>query len=106
MADLEQKLARREAIAEEMTAVIGRLGTLVREEKELAEQIRRDVRAAGITAEPLHTAPNLEEIINHEMGRQGIEAWRGAKPFGPRLTELVDSQHKRARALVASKAAA
>ena len=102
MAELDQMLARREAIAEEMTAAIGRLGTLVREDKELADRIRRDLQAAGIKAEPLHTAPNLEEAINHEFGRQGIEAWRCARPFGPRLTELVDSQHTRTRALLAS----
>jgi hypothetical protein len=35
MADVEQMLARRTAIAEEMTGLIGRLGVLVREEKEL-----------------------------------------------------------------------
>jgi hypothetical protein len=98
MAELGPMLARREAIAAEITAAIAQVGTLV------ADQIRAALRAAGVKAEPLHTAPNLKEIINHELGRQGIEAWRVAKPFGPRLTDLVDSQHARARSLLATAA--
>jgi hypothetical protein len=104
MGELEPMLARREAIAAAITAAIAQVGTLVAEEKALADQIRAALRAAGIKVEPLHTAPNLAEIINHELGRQGIEAWRVAKPFGPRLTDLVDSQHARARSLLATAA--
>jgi hypothetical protein len=102
---LEQMLEQRAAVAAEITQVIGRLGPLVREEKELASQIRRQLERAGIKAEPFSTAMNFETIINHELGRAGVEAWRVASPFGPRLTELVDRQQANVRALLATKAA-
>ena len=105
MADVEAMLARREQIAEELVATIGRAGTLVREEKELAAQIRREIARSGITALPFGTQPDFETIINHELGRAGVEAWRCAAPWGPRLTDLVDRQHTNARALLVMKAA-
>jgi hypothetical protein len=103
MADVEQRLARRAQIADEMTTAIGRLGVLVREEKELATEIRRALGQAGISAQPFSTAPNVEEIINHELGRAGVEAWRVATPFGVRLTDLVDRQHRNVRELLATR---
>jgi hypothetical protein len=105
MADVEQMLQRRTAIAEEMTGLIGRLGVLVREEKELANDLRREMARSGIKAEVLQTTPDIEELINHELGRVGVEAWRCAAPWGSRLTDLVDRQHTNARALLAAKAA-
>jgi hypothetical protein len=73
MADVEQMLQRRTAIAEEMTGLIGRLGVLVREEKELANDLRREMARSGIKAEVLQTTPDIEELINHELGRAGVE---------------------------------
>jgi hypothetical protein len=105
MADVEQMLARRTAIAEEMTGLIGRLGVLVREEKELVGDLRREMARSGVKAETFSTQPDLEELINHELGRAGVEAWRCAAPWGPRLTDLVDRQHTNARALLVMKAA-
>jgi len=105
MADVEAMLARREQIAEELVATIGRAGTLVREEKELAAQIRREIARSGIAALPFSTQPDFEEIINHELGRAGIEAWRVATPFGPRLTDLTSAQNRNVRGLLKTKAA-
>ena len=105
MADVEQMLTRREAIADEVVAVIGRLGTLVREEKELSSEIRREIARSGITALPFSTTPDFEEIINHELGRAGVEAWRCAAPFGPRLTDLTSAQNRTVRGLLKTKAA-
>jgi hypothetical protein len=105
MADVEQMLARREQIAEELVAAIGRADTLVREEKELAAQIRREIARSGITALPFGTQPDFETIINHELGRAGIEAWRCAAPFGPRLTDLTSAQNRNVRGLLKTKAA-
>ena len=105
MAEMEQMLARREQIAEKMVAAIGRLGTLVREEKELASEIRREIARSGITALPFATQPDFEEIINHELGRAGVEAWRCAAPFGPRLTDLTSAQNRTVRGLLKTKAA-
>jgi hypothetical protein len=81
MAEMQQMLARRAQIAEEMSQAAGRMDVLVREEQELAAQIRR------------------------ELSRAGIVAWRCAAPWGPRLTELVDGQQRNVRALLATKAA-
>ena len=105
MADVEQMLAQREQIAEELVAAIGRAGTLVREEKELAAQIRREIARSGISALPFATQPDFEEIINHELGRAGIEAWRVATPFGVRLTDLTSAQNRTVRGLLKTKAA-
>jgi hypothetical protein len=67
MADVEQMLARRTAIAEEMTGLIGRLGVLVREEKEPVGDLRREMARSGVKAETFSTQPDLEELINHEL---------------------------------------
>src|SRR4051812_35589448 len=99
MADVEAMLTRRAEIADEITQTIGRLGMLVREEKELAAQIRRELGRVDISAQPFSTHPDFETIINHELGQAGVEAWRVASPFGARLTELVDSQQRNVRAL-------
>jgi hypothetical protein len=105
MADVGQMLARREAIADEITQAIGRVGVLVREEKELSSEIRREIARSGITALPFSTTPDFEEIINHELGRAGVEAWRCAAPWDPRLSDLVGGQSRNVRGLLKTKAA-
>jgi hypothetical protein len=98
MAELELLLAKREALAEEMTQVVGRLGELVHEEKKVEEQLRRRLVQTGIKAEPFSTHPDFETTISSELGRTGMQVWRVASPWGPRLTEVVGQQHRTIRA--------
>ena len=49
-------LARRAAVADEITSVIDKLGALVTEEEAIQNQLRRLGAAAGVRANPFSTA--------------------------------------------------
>jgi hypothetical protein len=62
--ELEQMLARREAVADEIAAVVGRLGTLLREEQELQEHLRRAAERDGATGNAFATALSFSDVLN------------------------------------------
>jgi hypothetical protein len=101
--DYQTLLDRRLAVAEEITAVIKRLGVLTREDADTVERVRREIRTIGLTSEPFTTRPDVEETISNELGRAGLQVRRVAEPFGPRLTDLVERQNATVRALVDQK---
>jgi hypothetical protein len=103
MADVEQMLTRREAIADEITQAIGRVGVLVREEKELTDDLRRALSAASIKTEPFATQPNFAEAICAELSRTGLNLHRADPRIS--LNLLVAEQNRRTRGLLATKAA-
>ena len=101
MAEIEAMLAAREAAAGEIVAAAGRLGVALRAVAELAGDLCRAFRAAGISAEPFLTQPNFREACCSELTRAGLDLHR-ADPSG-RLGALVETQHRRYRALVADQ---
>jgi hypothetical protein len=101
--DYQTLLDRRLAIAEEITAVIEHLGVLAREDADIVERVRREMRTLGLTSEPFATRPDVEETLCNELGRAGLQVWRVAEPFGPRLTDLIERQNATIRALVDQK---
>jgi hypothetical protein len=99
--DCQALLARRAAVAEEMTQAIGRLGVLVREEQELQDRLRRGAEAAGSRANPFATAATVMDAICSELTRAGLSPHR-ADP-AVRLADLVDHQNRRYRGHVAGR---
>jgi hypothetical protein len=96
--DYQALLARRAAVAEEMTQAIGRLGVLVREEQELQDRLRRGAEAGGTRANPFHTASTVMDAICAELTRAGLSPHRAV-----RLADLVDHQNRRYRGHVAGR---
>jgi|SRR5688500_11709088 hypothetical protein len=101
MADLEQLLARREAIADRIVSIIGTLGVAIREEAELRQDLRRVLRAAGVSAEPFNTALSVEAVVGEELCRAGVPSQRCG--VSVRLADLVDRQNANARDLLATR---
>jgi hypothetical protein len=99
MADVEKMLQRREAIAEEITGVIGRLGALVREELELQETLRKQAEWAGLTANAFSTSVGVVDAINSELTSAGLSPRRSDPRL--RLSSVVDNQNRRYRGQVA-----
>jgi hypothetical protein len=97
--ELEQMLARREAVADEIAAVVGRLGTLLREEQELQEHLRRAAERDGATGNAFATALSFSDVLNGELVREGLSPRRADPRF--RLADLVSGQHGRYRAQLA-----
>jgi hypothetical protein len=99
MADMESMLAERAALTDEIATLAGRLGVILRREAELTEALRRELRAAGISAQPFLTQPNVREAICAELGKQGLHLHR----VDPRisLVAVVEGQHRGVRGLVA-----
>jgi hypothetical protein len=93
--ELEQLLARREAVADEITQVIGRLGALGREELELQDQLRRAAERDGSHTNAFATAISVQDALNGELVRAGLSPRRADPRF--RLADLVASQHGRYR---------
>jgi hypothetical protein len=104
MADVEAMLARREAIAAEMSDLIGRLAPLVAEEQELTSDLRREMVRFGITAELFATQPNFAETICAELTAAGLRLHRADPRV--RLSSVVAEQHRRTRAKLATVKAA
>ena len=94
MADIEPMLAERAALADEIAALAGRLGVILRREAELTEALRRELRAAGISAQP-----NVREAICAELGKQGLHLHRADPRIS--LVAVVEGQHRGVRGLVA-----
>jgi hypothetical protein len=103
MADVEQMLARREQIAEEITQTIGRLGVLWRQEVELQEQLRRAAERAGSRANAFSTTPDLTDAICGELTRVGLSLRRSDPRM--RVSAVVDSQGRRFRGQMAGRPA-
>jgi hypothetical protein len=99
MADVEQMLAAREAAADAIVQAVGRLGVALREEQELTEALRRELRAAGISAQPFLTQPDFREAICAELGRAGLHLHRADPRIS--LPALVAGQHRGVRGLLA-----
>jgi hypothetical protein len=99
MADIEPMLAERLALADEIAALAGRLGVALRREAELTEALRRELRAAGLKAQPFLTQPDFREAICAELGRAGLHLHRA----DPRITAraVVEGQHRNVRGLLA-----
>jgi hypothetical protein len=97
-------LDRRAVVADEITALIGKLGVLAREEAELRTQLGRIQRAAGSCAGPFDTATTVMDAINSELTRAGLTL-RGGDP-GIRLGDLVDDQNRRYRSQMTGPPAA
>jgi hypothetical protein len=102
--DYQDLLARRAAVADEITEVIGRLGTLLREEVELQDTLRRAAERDGSRTNPFSTASTVVDAINSELTRAGISPRRADPRF--RLTALVDDQNRRYRSQWAVRAQA
>jgi hypothetical protein len=96
MAEIERMLARRAAVADEITEVIGRLGTLLREEVELQDTLRRAAERDGSRTNPFSTASTVVDAINSELTRTGLSPRRADPRF--RLSALVVDQNRRYRA--------
>jgi hypothetical protein len=99
MADIEPMLAERQAIADEIAALAGRLGVILRRETELTEALRRELRAAGISAQTFLTQPNFREAICAELGKQGLHLHRADPRIS--LITVVEAQHRGVRGLLA-----
>jgi hypothetical protein len=97
-------LDRRAVVADEITALIGKLGVLVREEAELGAQLSRIQRAAGSCAAPFDTATTVMDAINSELTRAGLTLRRGDPSI--RLGDLVDDQTRRYRSQMTGTPAA
>jgi hypothetical protein len=99
MADIEALLAARAAAADEIVAAVGRLGVALRAETELTEALHRELRAAGLKAQPFLTQPNFREAICAELGKQGLHLHRADPRIG--LAAVVEGQHRGVRGLLA-----
>ena len=99
MADVEQMLAAREAATDAIVQAVGRLGVALREEQELTEALRRELRAAGLKAQPFLTQPDFREAICAELGKQGLHLHRADPRIS--LPVVVAAQHRNVRGLVA-----
>jgi hypothetical protein len=101
MADVEAMLTRREQIADEIAAAAAQVGALCREEQELAERVRRGLRAIGLKAEPLSTAVDFRQGVCAELSAAGLDLRR----TDPRVTlgAVVDGQHRNIRSLLKTK---
>jgi len=95
MAEIEQMLGRRAAVADEITRVIDKLGDLVRQEVELQDTLRRAAERDGSRTNPFSTASTVADAINSELTRAGISPRRADPRF--RLSALVVDQHRRFR---------
>ena len=104
MAEIEQLLVRREAVAAEMSDLIARLAPLVAEEQALTSDLRREMVRSGITAELFATQPNFAETICAELTRAGLRLHRADARL--RLSSVVAEQHRRTRAKLATVKAA
>jgi hypothetical protein len=89
MADVEPMLAERQDLADEIAALAGRLGVI----------LRRELRAAGISAQPFLTQPDFREAICAELGKQGLHLHRADPRIS--LVAVVEGQHRGVRGLVA-----
>lgn len=90
-------LARRAAVADEITSVIDKLGTLVTEEETIQNQLHRLGAAAGVRANVFSTANSFMDGVCSELTRAGLSIRRSDPRF--RLSALVVDQHRRYRAL-------
>ena len=93
--DYQELLARRAAVANEITQTIDKLGELVAEERDLQDRLRRLGEAAGARANPFATASTVMDAVNSELTRAGISPRRSDPRF--RLTALVTDQNRRYR---------
>jgi hypothetical protein len=100
VADYQELLVRREALADRIVSIIGTLGVAIREEAELREDLRRVLRAAGVKAEPFNTALSVEAVVGEELCRAGVPSARCG--VSVRLTDLVERQNRNARELLAT----
>jgi hypothetical protein len=91
--DYQALLIERAEVVDDIVETISKLGTLVRQEAELRNQLMRIQRDAGSTAEPFSTATSVADAVCAELGRAGLSLYRA----DPRicLPALVDSQHSR-----------
>jgi hypothetical protein len=94
--DYQELLARRAAVADEITSAIDLLGELVDEERDLQDRLRRLAEAAGVRATPFSTQPNVPDALNAELTRVGLRLHRA----DPRLNlrSLIVDQNRRYRA--------
>ena len=99
MVDIEPMLAERQDLADEIAALAGRLGVVLRREAELTEALRRELRAAGLSAQPFLTQPNFRDAICAELGRAGLHLHRADPRIS--LPALVAGQHRGVRGLLA-----
>jgi hypothetical protein len=108
--DYQTLLDRRAEIAEEITQTISSLGSLLRQEVEVQDKLRRLGETAGVKANPFQTASTVQDAINSELTRSGLPPRRSDPRM--RLTALVVDQNRRyasqrqTRAQVTSQSAA
>ena len=95
MAEIETLLTRRAEIAEEISETITRLGTLLRQELELRDQLRRAAEHDGSRTNPFETAVSIVDAVCGELTRAGLVPHRADARL--RLSSLVRDQNSRYR---------
>jgi hypothetical protein len=91
--DYQELLDRRAAVADQIVATIDKLGTLVDEETELQDRLRRLAETAGVKANAFATQLSITDALNSELTRCKLSP-RRADPRA-RLVSLVRDQHRR-----------
>jgi hypothetical protein len=110
MAVIEEMLARREQVADEISKTIAQLGTLLSEELQLRDHLRRALEQDGLSTIVFETAVSVGDAVCGELTKAGLHPHRADPRL--RLTSIIDSQHVRyrsqraVRAQVAGKSAA
>jgi hypothetical protein len=97
--DIEALLAERENVADQIVQTIGRLGTLVRQQNELEESLRRAAERDGSRTNAFSTSITVTDAICGELTAAGLSLHRGDRQV--RLMPLVAGQHGRYRAQAA-----
>jgi hypothetical protein len=95
MAEIEEMLARRAVVADEIVATIDKLGVLVRQEAELQDQLRRAAERDGSKTNPFSNPVTISDAICAELTRVGLAPHRADARL--RLGALVDGQQDRYR---------
>lgn len=91
--DYQTLLDRRAEIADEISETITRLGSLMRQEVELRDQLRRIAERDGAKTNPFENAVSIADAICGELTRAGLVPHRADSRL--RLRALVEGQHER-----------
>jgi hypothetical protein len=92
MAEIEQMLARRAEVANDIVKTIDLLGALVRQEIELQDTLRRAVERDGSRTNAFSTASTIMDAVNSELVRVGVNPRRADPRY--RLVALITDQHR------------
>jgi hypothetical protein len=104
MVETETLLDRRAQVAEEISKTIAQLGTLLSEELQLRDQLRRALERDGLSTIVFETAVSIQDAICGELTKAGLHPHRADPRL--RLTSLVRDQNSRFRNQAAVRAQA